>query len=722
MSKKKAKGRKLKAHQLKHEVLKLLKRQPKKRLTARQIIKKLKILNNKDAVQYALETLTNEGHLYQIDTGVFKYDEKQTKSPGQPSGAEVIGKVDMTKSGAAYIVSEHRDQDIYISPSNVGRAMHGDTVKVRAFVPRGRRKPEGKILEIVERAKEYFLGAIRVWKNYALLTPDDYYLKEDIFVPLDQLHGAKDQDKVVVQITDWPKRKNQSLRGKVTVVLGKEGSNDVEMQAILIKQGFNIAFPPEVLQEAEQLSGDIMPDEVQKRRDMREVSTFTIDPHDAKDFDDALSIRHLENGHIEVGIHIADVTHYVKPGSALDKEAYLRSTSVYLVDRVCPMLPESLSNGHCSLRPKEDKHTFSAVFVFDKDTQIVDRWFGKTLTHSDRRFAYEEAQEIIESGNGDFAKELHNLNKIAQTLRKRRYRNGSINFETDEVRFRLDEKGVPIQVYIKDRKEAHLLVEDFMLLANKEVATYMVQKDKNNSIPYIFRIHDTPDEDKLAEFALFAKQFGVQMDLRTPKSIAKSFNHLQKMAEQNEILKMLAPMGIRTMAKAAYSTDNIGHYGLGFQNYSHFTSPIRRYSDVLAHRILFDNLKGAKRYNQVKLEEQCAHISAQERKAQEAERESIKYKQVEFMERHVGHEFDGVVSGIIERGFFVELVASKCEGMIEFSSMGEPFDVQSRYQAIGTYSKHKISMGDQVRVRILGTDLQKRNIDMEWVPIEEKVE
>jgi ribonuclease R len=528
---------------------------------------------------------------------------------------------------------------------------------------------------------------------------------------------AQNGDRVIVKITHWHKHPNQRPKGKVTSVLGAEGS-DLEMKVILINKGFPLDFEEEVIQESEAIPARITDYDVLQRRDFRDVLTFTIDPEDAKDFDDALSYRVLENGHIEVGVHIADVTHYVKPNTALDKEAYKRSTSVYLVDRVLPMLPERLSNDLCSLRPNEDKLTFSAVFEFDKNDKVVKRWFGKTIIHSDRRFSYEQAQQGLETGEGDFAEQLKTLNRIAHKLRKDRFKNGAIDFETEEVRFKLDANGVPIELYVKERKDAHMLIEDFMLLANKEVAIFINKKAENQAeIPFVYRVHDYPNEDKVRELALFAKEMGVQMRVNTPKEIAASFNKLAAESEKNEALKLLMPLAIRTMAKAEYSTENIGHYGLAFDFYSHFTSPIRRYSDVLAHRILFQNLgEQTVRYDKGRLQEQCRHISAMERKAMEAERESIKYKQVEFMQKHVGEVFDGLVSGIIERGIFIELLESKCEGMVGFDTLDEPFDVgEGRLRAKGMRSGRVIKMGDPVKVRIVETNLQRRQIEMELV-------
>jgi ribonuclease R len=573
------------------------------------------------------------------------------------------------------------------------------------------------VTKVLERATEVFVGTIWLRGKQAIVAPTNFQVPIDIQVDLDDTKEAKDGDRVIVKVVKWHQRANQLPKGVVTSVLGAEGS-DLEMKVILINKGFALDFEQEVIDESEAISEAITEAEIQQRRDFRDVLTFTIDPEDAKDFDDALSYRVLENGNTEVGVHIADVSHYLKPGTALDKEAYKRSTSVYLVDRVLPMLPERLSNNLCSLRPHEDKLTFSAVFEFDPKHKVVGRWFGKTIIHSDRRFSYEQAQQGLETGEGDHASELRILNNIAHSLRKERFKNGAIDFDSEEVRFKLDKNGVPIEVYVKERKDAHMLIEDFMLLANKEVSIYINKKaEAQQEIPFVYRIHDYPNDEKVKEFALFAKELGFKINVNTPQEIAASFNKLAKEADKNDALKLLMPIAIRTMAKAEYSTQNIGHYGLAFDFYSHFTSPIRRYSDVLAHRILFDNL-GEKtvRYEKDKLQEQCRHISAMERKAMEAERESIKYKQVEYMQKHVGEVFDGFISGIIERGIFIELADNKCEGMVGFDTMDEPFDVgEGRLRAKGLRSGRIIKMGDAVKVRILETNLAKRQIEMEMV-------
>ena len=706
------KGRRLSPRTLKTEITKFFKRHQRKRFNAKQIIKKLKIANNRDAVNDALEKLTESNFLYYI--GGDKYRMNGQTHPKTERNS-YIGIVDMTRKGSAYIVVEGMAEDVHVSSKFLNTALNGDKVRIQAWRPPGRHKFEGEVIEILERASEHFIGTFFKSKKYGFVVPDKLNVPMDIIVYSEKQKDASEGDKVVVKVLKWHEKSNKMPIGEITTVFGKSGSSDIEMKSILVNNGFNLEFPEEVIEESEKLPANIDEVEVAKRRDMRGIPTFTIDPIDAKDFDDALSIEYLENGHCEIGVHIADVTHYVKTNTALDREAYLRSTSVYLVDRVLPMLPERLSNGLCSLRPNEDKYTFSAIFTFDKDDNLVKKWFGKTVIHSNRRFAYEEAQEVLETGKGDMSAELKVMARIARKMRKQRFKEGAIAFESDEVRFKLDENGVPIDVFLKMRKEANLLIEDFMLLANKEVALFVNKKEKPE-IPFIYRIHDLPNPDKVAEFARFALELGIKMQIDTPKQIAKSYNELAKLAEADDALKILQPIAIRTMAKAEYSTNNIGHYGLGFDYYSHFTSPIRRYSDVLAHRILHQILEGKNyRFNKEKLEDQCRHISAMERKANDAERESIKYKQVEFIERHVGESFEGVISGIMDRGIFVELKESHCEGMVGFETMGEPFDVkEGRLKALGLRSGKVYKMGDTVQVTITNADIQRRQIDMKF--------
>ena len=750
----KAKGKSLPQPKLQNAILKFLKRHPKKTYNPKQLRSGLRVANNKDSIKNALDVLEKEGKIfthgdykYRLDRALLekmegaprKSDENGSAQKSSKNGRSndrrggsrkskkhaddevVTGTVDMTRTGSAYIVVEGRENDVFVPERRINGALNGDTVEVRVFGGR-RGRPEGEVQKVTNRMTNSFLGTVQMSKNYAFVVVDHQHVHTDIFVPEHGLNGAKNGDKVVVVVKEWPEKEGKSPVGKITLVFGEKGGSDIEMQGILVNNGFNLTFPEEVTAEAEDFREDIPVAEIHRRRDLREVLTFTIDPDDAKDFDDALSYEVLENGNREIGVHIADVTYYVRPDTALDKEAYQRSTSVYLVDRVLPMLPERLSNGLCSLRPNEDKCTFSAIFTFDKNDQIVERWFGKTVTHSDQRFTYNDAQRVIEGEAEGVNEELEDavltLNRLAEKLRKRRFKEGAIDFDADEVKFRLDEDGVPVEMYVKQRKAAHMLIEDFMLLANREVATYIQNKMKGKpEIPFVYRIHDEPDPDKVAELALFAKNFGLSLKTDSPRDIANAYNSLRAAARENEELKILAPIAIRTMAKAVYSSDNIGHYGLGFENYSHFTSPIRRYADVLAHRILEANLNGKTlRVNKEQLEEKCKHISIMERRAVDAERESIKYKQVEYMKHHIGEEFDGQISGIMDRGIFVEVGGGIAEGMAPFQYMDEDYDVsEGRLTATGARSGQKLFMGQKVRVSVVSADLEKRQIEMKLV-------
>ncbi|TNE61946.1 MAG: ribonuclease R [Bacteroidetes bacterium] len=757
--KKKKSGQKLTAKNLQIELLKFLLTQPKKQFAPRQLAGILHIDNNKDSIEHALHQLTQAGSVREFKQNKFGVAldhltveedvadkpaktarEKPMKTKAQrfqPTARQqktVEGRVDMTRTGAAYIVTDQLDADVFVAPRYVNGALNGDQVSVLLFPQKPRRgksadrRPEGEVLKVLKRANEFFIGTLRKSRKYAMLLPDNPNMPVDIYIPLEACGDAKDGEKVVARVTDWQDGKGRVPIGQVTQTLGAVGGNDFEMKKILINAGFELIHSEEALAEADRIPMTVPSQEIERRRDFRDVLTFTIDPEDAKDFDDALSIRKLENGNLEVGIHIADVTHYLKPDTPLDREAFRRSTSVYLVDRVNPMLPEKLSNHLCSLVPYEDRLTFSAVFEFNSRDSVVSRWFGKTVIHSDKRFTYEEAQSILDDQPGEGLQQLRNFRdldwavrsmaRIARTMRKAREKEGAIGFESDEVRFRLAEDGTPIEAYVKDRIETNLLIEDFMLLANKEVALFIDRKAASErEIPFVYRVHDLPDMEKVQELARFAREMGHPMKVSTPKQIAQSYNHLMKAARKDERLKLLEPLAIRTMAKAVYSTSNIGHYGLGFSHYSHFTSPIRRYADVLAHRLLERNLDGRTyRMDKSKLEEQCKHVSSQEKKAADAERESIKYKQAELMRRHLGETFEGYVSGMIERGFFVELPDSLAEGLVDFRYLDDTYILEEGgLSAKGRRYKNVIKMGDKVRIRITGVDLQKRQIEMELV-------
>ena len=701
---------------LRSAIIRYHKRFPQKKLDTKSVLKKLKVRNSTEEAEQVMEKLVKQGVLFKFRNGKYVLARQgQEQSRGY---REMEGIIDSIRSGAAYLIVEGQAEDVYIPSKNLKNALDGDTVRARVRTriqsKRGNKKPVGEVVEVLKRANDQFIGTIYPFKKRWVVVPDSPLINFDILINEDPELDVNEFDKAVVQVYDW--NTGRMPHGRIISILDTDDSNDYAMNSILINKGFPMLFPERVIRECEEISKKITEVEINKRRDCRDILTITIDPETAKDFDDALSIQWLNNGEVEVGIHIADVTHYVRPGTTLDQEAYKRSTSVYLVDRVSPMLPEVLSNDLCSLNPNEDKLTFSAIFTFDKNRKITSQWFGKTIIHSDQRFTYEEAQQRLDEKTGSYHEELIALNKIAGVLRKSNVKHGAIQFDSDEVQFELDEKGKPIGMKIKERKDAHLLIEDFMLLANKQVATFISKKGKDHEIPFVYRIHDLPDVDKVHEFSKFAMELGFEMRTQTPREIADSFNRLQEAALEDPALRILSPLAIRSMAKAAYSSYNIGHYGLGFENYTHFTSPIRRYADVLVHRILEKNLSKDTRVKKIALEDKCKHISALERKAIEAERESKDYKRVEYIKEHIGDVFIGLVSGMIDRGMFVQLIDSGCEGLVNFSSLGESFSIADHgFKAMGIHTGKVYKFGDQVKVRIMDADLEKREIDMEIV-------
>ncbi len=657
------------------------------------------------------------------------------------------GKVEMTRSGSAYIICENRpDKDILVRFSDLNGALNNDKVSVKVTRKNGSRE-EGVIIKVKERGTKLFMGTIHVKKLFAFVLPDRRYgMVTDIFIPIKDIKGAKDGDRVLCAITDYNEkgyvpaevkesfglpqaarskknkqepqaefRRGRNPIGIVTEIISEDTLNRVMWQTILLDNGFELEFPKEVLDEAHSYDGKITAEEEKKRRDFREITTFTIDPVDAKDFDDALSFQHLPNGNYEVGIHIADVSHYMPVNSELDKFAALRATSVYLVDGTLPMLPERLSNELCSLRPNEDKYCFAAVFELDSKGKIYNEWFGRTIIHSKRRFAYEEAQEVIETGKGDLADELGILNRIAHALRDERFKKGSINFDTVEPRFKLDANGQPTAIVLKERKDAHLLIEDYMLLANRRVAFFLSKKTfKGRPIPFPYRVHDLPDLEKLRSFNQFAHQFGLKIDTSKPDKIAKSFNEMLVKIKGHSEENILMSLGIRSMAKAIYTTKNIGHYGLGFDFYCHFTSPIRRYPDVLTHRVLATVLESeGSLYAEAVMENLCKISSEQERKAATAERDSIKFMQALFMKKHIGEKFDGVISGITNFGMFVEIQPDKCEGMIPVKSLGESVEYDENSMTLyRRYTGQSYTLGQKVRVLIKDVSPDRREIDL----------
>ena len=706
-------SKKLPQRFLQAAIIKFLRRKVDKSYSAGTITAKLKTKNSKDSVKSALKTLHQDGKLIRDKEGRYALHPAHMQSALQKRSILLEGRVDLTASGGAYIIVEGQERDIYVPPKYVNNALQGDTVEVTAIIPKNGRRPEGKITRVIKRKRINFIGVFQQYKKYAYVYVETPKFKLDVKIMPDDYGDAEDDQAVVVEVIDYSRGRKQEIIGRVTEILDTQDRNEYEMNAILINNGFEVVYPPEVLAETAQLTDVYGEDEISRRRDIRDVLTFTIDPKDAKDFDDALSYRKLDDGQLEVGVHIADVTHFVRPGTALDKDALHRSTSVYLVDRVCAMLPEKISNELCSLRPHEDKLCFSAIFTLSDNNKVVDTWMGKTIIHSDHRYTYEDAQDVIESGEGEHAEAITRLNEIAKKLNKKRFQEGSINFETEEVRFELDEKGAPIRLYKKTRKDAHKMIEEWMLLANKAVAKYMSKKDPNQEVPYVYRVHDLPDPDRLMELAILASECGIKLNFDSPKHITASLNSLSDQDGDQELLQILKPMAIRCMAKAAYSSDNIGHYGLGFEYYSHFTSPIRRYADVLAHRILHDNLTNTKRVNKSELEEKCHYISLKERDAITAERESIKYKQVEYYSSRLGTIEQGVIRNMTDRGMFIELVESQADGYISFDELGESVITHpARIKVTGRRSGGVWRIGDRIPVEIYQIDLDKRQIDL----------
>lgn len=667
------------------------------------------LLGIKDAetrvlINVVLQELSDDEYLDEISRGKYKLKAR--------SGS-VVGVVDMQSQGFAYVNSEELEQPVLIPSRYLNHAMEGDKVRIRLFARRKKHEPEGEVTEVIERAKSVFVGTVQTSRNFAFLVPSGK-AGFDIFIPLEKLKGAKNGQKAIAKIIEWPANARNPI-GEIQDVLGDAGNNDAEMHAILAEFELPYKFPENVDKAADKIPLEIGDDEIARRRDMRGVVTFTIDPVDAKDFDDALSLQKLENGNWEVGVHIADVTHYVLPNSIIEEEAQSRATSVYLVDRVVPMLPERLSNGVCSLRPHEDKLCFSAIFEISDDAKLVREWFGKTVIYSDRRFTYEEAQTVIETGEGDFSTEMLTLNRLANMLREKRFKRGAIAFERVEVKFDIDENGKPLSVYFKEAKESNRLIEEFMLLANKRVAEY-VGKHSGSKTPrtFVYRIHDKPDPDKLSNFNSFIKRFGYGIQLTTTKTISSSLNNLLNNVKGKKEQNLIETLAIRAMAKAAYSTRNIGHYGLAFEYYSHFTSPIRRYPDMMAHRLLEKYLAGGRSASEQKYEDLCKHSSDMEARAANAERASNKYKQVEFMQAHIGKIYPGVISGVTDWGIFVEL-ENKVEGMIPIRELDDDFYVfdEKNYQLVGKHSHKIFQLGDEISVKVWRTNLEKKQLDFQ---------
>lgn len=700
-------------------ILKVFARNPFESLNYKQVASRLGN-NDRASMQMIMNKillLAEEGVLIEVSKGKYKLDARYISDDILPSNY-VVGTVDMKQTSKAYVILENGSEDIFIAPNNTNHALNNDKVKVYLFPRRKGRKPEGQITEIIERNQTTFVGSIQKHPKFAFFIPDSQSMPVDIFIPLEDINGANENEKVLVQMTEWPQRANNPF-GKVIKILGEKGENNTEMLSILAQFGFPLVFPEAVEKEAEEIPETIPQEEIKRRKDFRKIPTITIDPYDAKDFDDAISFRVLPNGNYEIGVHIADVSHYVRPNSAIDQEAYIRATSVYLVDRTIPMLPEKLSNNLCSLRPNEDSLTFSAVFEMSHEAEIISEWFGKGVINSCRRFTYEEVQTIIEEGKGEMEEFILPVQNIAHLLRKRRFKTGAINFESQEVKFRLDENSKPIGVYIKESKEANWLIEEFMLLANKRVAE-KIGKDKGNkkeAKTFIYRVHDEPNPDKLSTFSEFVGKLGYVINTDSRSSLVKSFNDLFRDIAGKGEETMISNIAIRTMSKAYYSTTNIGHYGLSFPYYSHFTSPIRRYPDLMLHRLLERYLEGGTSASKEAFEERCEHCSLMEKKAAEAERTSVKYKQAEFLSDKIGEVFKGAISGISKWGIYVLIDENKCEGLIPIRTLTDDFYYidEENYQVVGRKLNKTYRLGDPIKIKVESVDLFKKQMDFSLV-------
>ena len=660
--------------------------------------------SNRIDVINVLDEMAAMGDIVEIELGKYRAAANR--------GTENIGYFVRRSNGKNAVIVD--DEQIFVAERNSMHALNGDKVRVVVSAARRGAEPEAQVIEIVEAKEQQFVGTLKIEKNYAALVTDSKFLAADIIIPRGKLKGGKNGEKAVARITQW-RDDEMNPRGEIIDILGVKGENNAEMHAILAEFGLPYKYPENVEKAAERIDAGITKEEVAKREDFRNVTTFTIDPRDAKDFDDALSLRRLDNGNYEVGVHIADVTHYVHPNTVIDKEAQKRATSVYLVDRTIPMLPERLSNGLCSLRPDEEKLTFSAIFEMDAKANVVKSRIGRTVIKSDRRFTYEEAQERIETGEGDFAEEINILNGLAKELRRRRYQEGALEFDRAEVRFEIDETGKPISVYFKESKDANKLIEEFMLLANLTVAESIGKEPKGKKAKtFVYRVHENPDPEKLANLALIATRFGYKLDTEgNSRKVNQSVNRLLRDVKGKGEENMLSILAIRSMAKANYTTDNVGHYGLNMPFYTHFTSPIRRYPDMMVHRLLAKYAEGGRSADKVKTEEECRHSSDMEVLAANAERASIRYKQVEFMKERLGEIYDGVISGVTEWGFYVELDESMCEGLVPIRDLADDYyDLDEKnYCLIGRRHGVRYTLGDRVKVQVARADLDSKQLD-----------
>jgi ribonuclease R len=718
---------------LTRNIFKILNEDANSSYNYKQIASKMGIsdTDGKTQVLKKLAELTTTKKIKETDRGKFTINQDRKYN---------VGTLDVTSNGNAYFISDDFEEDIFIPSINLNKGLHKDTVKVYTYNKRGSKKLEADVVEVLERAKTEFVGVLQLNKNFGFVIPDDNKMYADIFISQNKINGAEDGDKVVATLTDWPSNSKNPF-GKITTVLGKPGDHNTEMHSILVEYGLPYEFPKEIEDEAGNLPIEITKEEIAKRRDMRSDLTFTIDPKDAKDFDDALSFTKLENGNYEIGIHIADVSHYLQEKTLLDDEAYERATSVYLVDRVVPMLPEMLSNGVCSLRPNEEKLTFSAVFEINEKAQVINQWFGRTVTYSDQRFAYEEAQAVIENCNLSAIKEYTmpadisitdkeytvtkeiveatlKLDELAKKMRKKRMKAGAISFDRVEVKFNLDEEANPTGVFFKEAKDANKLIEEFMLLANRKVAEFIGQENgRPSKKTFIYRVHDEPNIDKLNALQGIVSKFGYSLKTDSKEVISQSLNKLLSDVHGKAESNMVETLAIRTMSKAEYTTQNIGHYGLAFDYYSHFTSPIRRYPDVMTHRLLQHYLDGGKSPKAEIYEEKCKHASEMEYLASKAERDSIKYMQVKYMQDHQEQEFEGVISGVTEWGIYVEIKENKCEGMVRIRDIKSDYYIfdEKQYAIIGQSTKQIYQLGDDVVVKVKKTDLERKHLDFKLI-------
>ncbi len=702
---------------LKDRIKELFLQSPKTKMNYKQVAKRITQdpALEKKFVSGILSKLSKEKFIIEVYKGKYILNPKEREKSRAP-GPIITGTVDMKQTGKAYLLTEDLLEDVKISSNNTNTALHGDKVKVQLFPKRKNSKPEGEIIEILERKKTSFVGIVQIHKSFAFLIPDNKATPVDIFIPLENLNGAKNGQKAIAKFLEWPQNAKNPF-GEISKVLGQPGDNEVEIHAILSEYNLPYSFDVSLEKIADKIPENIPRKEISNRRDYREIFTITIDPEDAKDFDDALSIEKTDNGFYKIGIHIADVSHYVQEDSPLDEEAYNRATSVYLVDRVVPMLPEKLSNKLCSLRPNEEKLTFSVELTMDEKGKITDTWIGKTIIKSNRRFNYEEVQEIIENEKGEYSEQLLLLNQIAQIVRKKRMKNGALGFDKKEVKFKLDDKGHPISVHFKEQKDAHKLVEEYMLLANKTVAE-RIGRPRGRSKPktFVYRIHDIPNPDKLNTLAEFVAKLGYKMQTDTRRNISKSFNNILEQSSGKGEENLIETLAIRSMAKAEYSTQNIGHYGLAFDYYTHFTSPIRRYPDLMVHRMLHAYLnEKTSSLPANPYEEKCVHSTEMEVKAQNAERDSVKLKQVEFLADKIGERYDGVISGISKWGLFVEIKENKCEGMIRLRDLSDDYYYldEDNFQVIGHNSGRKFKLGDDIAIIIKKANLLRKELDFE---------